>query len=76
MSDLTALWSKSKKPKTIEGVCCFCNESIDRAGLDPCTLSISTSGDGWQSWPCHAACYRERLGDLPYARELFEDTDN
>ena len=57
------------------GVCCFCSNPVDEVGLDPCTLSIATNGEGYQSWPCHAACYVERLGDLPYGRELFESED-
>jgi len=63
-------------PIVVGGICCFCNEPVDEDGHDPCTLSITTRLDGAQAWPCHAACYRARLGDLPYARELFEDTDN
>lgn len=54
------------------GVCCFCAQPVEEAGLDPCTLSIATSDDQNQQWPCHVACYLERLGDLPYGRELFE----
>ena len=54
------------------GVCCFCSGPVDEAGHDPCTLTIATNGEGMQSWPCHATCYLERLGDLPYGRELFE----
>jgi len=42
-------------------------------GLDPCTLTIDTNGEGSQSWPCHAACFRERLGDLPYGDALIEE---
>lgn len=58
------------------GLCCFCGKAVDEVGLDPCTLTISTNSEGSQSWPCHAACYRERLGaDLPYGRALFEETD-
>lgn len=63
-------------PLITGGMYCFCNAPVDEGGLDPCTLSIATNREGWQSWPCHAACYRQRLGDLPYARDLFDDTDN
>jgi hypothetical protein len=58
-----------------KGVCCFCSKLVELRGPDPCTLTIATSGDESQSWPCHAACYRERLGDLPYSAALFEDDD-
>jgi hypothetical protein len=59
----------------IEGVCCFCSAPVSVSGLDPCTLTLATNGEGSQSWPCHAACYRERLGDLPYGDALFEDDE-
>jgi hypothetical protein len=55
------------------GMCCFCSTAVIESGLDPCTLMIAVNGDTSQAWPCHAACFRERLGDLPYADELFED---
>lgn len=55
------------------GVCCFCYKPVDESGFDPCTLSITTNGREVQSWPCHAACYQARLGDLPYGDALFED---
>jgi hypothetical protein len=57
------------------GVCCFCAKVVDESGLDPCTLSIATNAEGSQSWPYHAACYLERLGNLPYGRKLFETDD-
>jgi len=57
----------------MNGVCCFCSKPIETDSLDPCTLTISTHREGSQSWPCHAACYRKRLGDLPYGDALFED---
>lgn len=61
----------------IDGVCCFCGEPVAEVGLDPCTLAIFTKGEGDQSWPCHAACYRERLGvHLPYGQALFESGDH
>lgn len=54
------------------GVCCFCGKNVELGELDPCTLSIANNGEFQQSWPCHAECYRERLGDLPYASEMFD----
>lgn len=56
-----------------DGVCCFCSLPVLEGGLDPCTLTIDTNGEGSQSWPCHAACFRERLGDLPYGDALIEE---
>jgi hypothetical protein len=49
---------------------------VETTGMDPCTLTISTNSRESQSWPCHAACYRARLGDLPYGDALFEDDDD
>ena len=55
------------------GVCCFCSTPVHESGQDPCTLMIAVNGEGSQSWLCHAVCFRERLGDLPYGNALFED---
>ena len=43
------------------GPCCFCNREITGSDVDPCSVTVSTFGDRWQVWRCHAACFRERL---------------
>lgn len=61
----------------IGSACCFCGEAVEETGFDPCTLALFTNDGGEQSWPCHAACYRERLGAyIPYGQDLFENSDH
>jgi len=57
----------------MDGVCCFCGRTVERSGLNPCTLSIVTAADESQEWPCHARCLRERMAELPYADGLISD---
>jgi hypothetical protein len=43
------------------GPCCFCGEIIEETDVDPCRLTVETSGKKWQVWYTHAMCFRERL---------------
>ncbi len=54
------------------GPCCFCGRDIEKSSVDPCSVSVETSGGKWQVWKCHALCFRERLAELPEAPGLFE----
>ena len=49
-------------PKQITfGPCCFCGESIEQTDVDPCGVEVVTREEKWQTWFCHASCFRERL---------------
>jgi hypothetical protein len=39
---------------------------------DPCWVRVETAEAKWQIWHCHAACFRERLVDLPEMPGFFE----
>ena len=54
------------------GPCCFCGVDIAVDGPDPCTVTVTTKTDKWQTWSCHAACFKERLTDPPYAPGFFD----
>ena len=43
------------------GPCCFCGREIEGSDVDPCSVTVTTSGEYWQVWSCHGACFRERL---------------
>jgi hypothetical protein len=49
----------------IFGPCCFCGKEIQETDVDPCEVTVTPNGGKWQSWSCHAKCFRERLAD-PY----------
>ena len=51
----------SEKPKVEFGPCCFCGELIASTDVDPCHLTITTAGDKWQVWFCHAVCFEARI---------------
>jgi hypothetical protein len=54
------------------GPCCFCAQPISKSTVDPCRVTVSTQGEKWQVWHCHAACFKERLKSPPEAPDLFE----
>jgi len=58
---------ESRKDKAIVewGPCCFCGEVIAKRDVNPCRLTVETEQGKWQTWFCHAACFRERLIQLP-----------
>jgi hypothetical protein len=47
------------------GPCCFCGQDIKETEIDPCRLTVETSGDKWQVWYCHGACFRDRIVKHP-----------
>jgi hypothetical protein len=54
------------------GPCCFCGRDIETTAVDPCSVTVETSGGKWQVWKCHASCFRQKLAELPEAPGLFE----
>ena len=62
----------------ISCVCCFCGKVVEHIGHDPCELVILTAQNMNQSWPCHSACFVERIPDLPYIEDgiFFEQNSN
>jgi hypothetical protein len=54
------------------GPCCFCGRDIEKTSVDPCGVTVETSGGKWQVWKCHASCFRQKLAELPEAPGLFE----
>jgi hypothetical protein len=51
------------EPKAVFGPCCFCGEQIAATDVDPCSVTVATSQGKWQTWFCHAACFRSRITD-------------
>ena len=43
------------------GPCCFCGQEIAATDVDPCSVTVETSKKKWQTWFCHAACFRSNL---------------
>ena len=43
------------------GPCCFCGGEITETAVDPCSVTVETSGKKWQVWFCHAECFKNRL---------------
>jgi hypothetical protein len=58
----------------IFGLCCFCGRDIKEIDTDPCRLSVASAKapDKWQVWFCHAACFKERLAEVPGAPGFFD----
>lgn len=54
------------------GPCCFCGRDIEKTSVDPCSVTVETSGGKWQVWKCHASCFRQKLAELPEAPGRFE----
>jgi hypothetical protein len=55
------------------GPCCFCGKGIEPRKPDPCRITVETVTEGeWQTWFCHASCFRERLATLPDDPTFFE----
>jgi hypothetical protein len=50
-----------KQPKVQWGPCCFCAEEILPVSVDPCRVTVSTAQDKWQTWFCHANCFKQQL---------------
>jgi hypothetical protein len=56
---------------TFGGQCCFCGNPIEANDLDPCEVTVSTAGQKWQVWWCHAQCFKDRITDPPEAPGFF-----
>lgn len=55
------------------GPCCFCAGQIEEQGPDPCSITVETNNEGqWQTWFCHAACFKERLKEPSDAPGFLE----
>ena len=54
------------------GPCCFCGCDIESTGVDPCQVTVGTEAGKWQTWSCHARCFKARLTDPPEAPGFFE----
>jgi hypothetical protein len=54
------------------GPCCFCGREISQSQTDPCSITVSTVGEKWQIWYCHAGCFRSLLSDDPECQGLFD----
>ena len=52
---------ESQDPRIEWGPCCFCGEPIAPSDVDPCHVTITTAGDKWQVWFCHAACFKSHI---------------
>lgn len=48
------------------GPCPFCGEIIEDTKIDPCSLTITTREELWQTWHCHAECFKQRIVPNPY----------
>ena len=47
------------------GPCCFCGKAIDEGATDPCSVTVETREGLWQTWSCHAACFKAMLVEHP-----------
>jgi hypothetical protein len=63
--------SKSNEQKIVWGPCCFCGEQIAETEIDPCSIAVETAGKKWQTWFCHAKCFRQRLAPIPMLEPEF-----
>lgn len=54
------------------GQCCLCGKEIEAGGVDPCEVVVTTAEGRWQTWWCHAQCFKERLTDPLEAPGFFE----
>jgi len=59
-------------PRIRWGPCCFCAQQIADTAIDPCRVTVETSGGTVQWWYCHAACFKGRLANPPELIGMFE----
>jgi hypothetical protein len=52
---------KISKPEVRWGPCCFCGKEIDENQIDPCRVTVETTGGKWQLWFCHGGCFEARI---------------
>lgn len=43
------------------GPCCFCGRDIAVSEIDSCAVTVETAKAKWQTWFCHAECYKDRI---------------
>jgi hypothetical protein len=43
------------------GPCPFCGKLIESSDVDPCSITVTTSQEKWQTWFCHAACFKGKI---------------
>jgi hypothetical protein len=60
------------EPQVQFGPCCFCAQPIAEGGPDPCSIDVTTCAGKWQTWWCHADCFKERLTNPPEAPGFFD----
>jgi hypothetical protein len=54
------------------GPCCFCGLDIQPTIVDPCRIVVTTATDKWQTWVCHANCFKQRIVNPPEAPGLLD----
>jgi len=54
------------------GPCCFCELDVQPSDIDPCRVQVSTTSAKWQTWFCHAACFKQRIVNPPDAPGLLD----
>jgi ribonuclease HI len=59
-------------PTVAWGPCCFCALDIQPSDVDPCRVQVTTAGGKWQTWSCHATCFKQRIKNPPTAPTLFD----
>ena len=47
--------------QVVWGPCCFCGQQIAETDTDPCSVTVETATKHWQTWFCHAECFRSRI---------------
>ncbi|MGD0053026.1 MAG: hypothetical protein ABSD03_14585 [Vulcanimicrobiaceae bacterium] len=61
------------KPQVVFcGTCVFCGGTITENDVDPCQVVVETKSGGWQTWGCHAQCFKDRVVDPPGAPGAHE----
>ena len=51
---------------TFNGPCPFCGKMIEESATDPCGITVTTRHGKWQTWSCHAECFKEKMVANPY----------
>jgi hypothetical protein len=54
------------------GSCVFCGKTIRETDVDPCRIVVKTKRGAWQTWGCHAQCFRDRVVDPPDVAGLHD----
>jgi hypothetical protein len=51
---------------SFNGPCPFCGKMIEESDVDPCGITVTTKKGKWQTWSCHAACFKAKMVENPY----------